>query len=336
MRYRWAPLRFLPDRVRALLFVCLTLASASTPAQTVPNRAISLIVSSATGAGVDFFARLLADQLPSRLGQAIIVDNRPGASGMIAAALAARATPDGQTLFLMPNTLVIAPYVLAPGATSVNCLDAFLPVILPVTTDMILAINGAFANQSAITDLASLVSYARQHPGLPYASGVNGSPMHILGEQLKRAAAIDLVHVPYKGVAQAVSATVGGQLNLVWMPTSGNLQFFRSGRLHALGNAAPRRSALMPEVPTMVESGYAQIQATAWFGVLTPVNTPATIIERLNHAINAVLGLPQVRDRLQVAGYQPVGGAPSLLAQQMQDDDRRYRQLVHDYDIKAD
>lgn len=321
--------------LRTLLFAAPLLALGAAGAarsQAYPARPITLIVSSAPGAGVDFFARILADRLPARLGQPVIVENRPGASGMIAAALAAKAAPDGHTLFLMPNTLMIAPYVLSRRASIVNVMSELAPIIMPVSTMMVLAVNAKFAVHS----LSELVALAKREPGLPYASGVNGSPMHVLGEQLKQAAGLDLVYVPYKGVAQSVAAAIGGQVNVIWMPTSGNMQHFKAGSLRALATASPTRSPLLPGVPTMIELGYKDIEAIAWFGLLAPLATPAIIIGRLNREIGAVLAAPEVREKLIVAGYVPEGGAPEVLAAHMREDDSRYKRLITALKIQAD
>jgi tripartite-type tricarboxylate transporter receptor subunit TctC len=326
-----------------LALLALMIASVPGPAvgQTAaaplwPSRPLALIVSSAPGAGVDFFARLLADQLPARIGQPVVVENRPGASGMIAAAQVAHAAPDGHVLFLMPNTLVVARHVLSTQAATVDVITELSPVILPVSTSMVLALNARFADARGIGSVAQLVTHARREPGLPYASGVNGSPMHFLGEQFARSNDLQLVHVPYKGVAQAVTAALGGQLNLIWMPTSGNLQHFRSGALRALASASPARSPLLPEVPTMTELGFPAIEATAWFGVLAPRGVPAPVIGRLNQEINAVLAVPLVRERLLAAGYEPEGGPPGRLARQMRDDDTRYQRLARELSIRSD
>ncbi len=189
---------------------------------------------------------------------------------------------------------------------------------------IVLAVGGKFAPRSA----AELVEHARAHPGLAYTGGVSGSPMHVLGEQFRHAIGAELVNVPFKGVAQAVTAVIGGQLNVIWMPTSGNLQHFRSGALRALATSAPLRASPMPEVPTMRELGFDDIEAVAWFGMFAPLRTPGPIVMRLNRAINQVLAAPAVRDNLVAAGYSPAGGPPEALHEQIRVDDARYRRLV--------
>jgi len=300
-----------------------------------PSRSVTLIVSSGAGGGVDTFARVLAEQLQPRLGQSVIVENRPGASGMIAARQATRAAPDGYTLFLMPNTLVIAPYVLAKNAATVSVTKELAPVVMPVSTMMVMAVNGKFADRHGIRTVADFIAVAKREPGFPYSGGDNGSPMNVMGEQFKRESELGLTNIPYGGVAKMVTALLGGQVDMAWMPTSGNTQYFREGMLRALATTSPRRSAQMPDVPTMAELGYRDVQATAWFGILAPLGTPASVIARLNGDINAVLKSPAMRARLDQLGYEPEGGPPEALARQMREDDERYRRLTADLNIRA-
>ncbi len=300
--------------------------------QAYPAKPVSLIVSSAPGAGVDFFARILADRLRPRLGQAIIVENRPGASGMIAAAHVAKAQPDGYTIILMPNTLVFAPYVLPSSASTVSVIRELAPIVMPVSTPMVLAVNGELRARS----VSELIALAKKQPDLPYTGGANGSPMHIIGEQFKKTAGLSMFHVAYKGVAQAVTAAIAGQVNVIWMTTSsGNVKHFQSGALRPLAVTSSKRSPLLPEVPTMIESGYKDIEDVAWFGVMAPLGTPAPIIARLNGEINAVLATPDVRDRLIFMGYVPEGGGPDVLAAQMRRDDSHYHTLITEFGVKA-
>ncbi len=305
-------------------------------AQSWPSRPITLIVSSGAGAGVDLFARMLAERLQVRLGQTVIVDNRPGASGMIAARLASRAAPDGYTIFLMPNTLVIAPYVLSQNAATISVIHDLQPVVMPVSTMMVLAVNSKFADRAGVRNVQDFIAAARREPGFPYSGGDNGSPMNVMGEQFKKEAGLVLTHVPYGGVAKTVAALLGGHINMAWMPTSGNTQYFKDGMLRALATSSPKRSPQMPDVPTMTELGYRDIKATAWFGILAPLATPAPIVARLNQEIDAVLAAPDVRERLDQLGYEPEGGAPEALAAQMREDDERYRRLTADLKIRAD
>jgi tripartite-type tricarboxylate transporter receptor subunit TctC len=320
-------------RLVTLAGVLFALSGVARAQPSYPAKPVTLIVASAPGAGVDFFARMLAERMRTLLGQAMVVENRVGAAGMmIAAGQVAKAAPDGHTLLLMPNTAVITPYVLAKQATVVRVIDELEPVIMPVATIMVLAVNGKFA----VTSVQELVTLAKKQPGLHYATGVNTSPMHIIGEQFKKAAGVDMEHVPYNGVAQSVTALMGAQVNVSWMPTSGNMQHFKSGALRALATSSPKRSPLMPGVPTMIELGYKDISADAWFGVLAPLGTPAPVITALNRHMNSVLTMPDMLERLIPAGYVPEGGGPERLAAQMRADDSYYKKLIEELRIKVD
>ena len=304
-------------------------------AQAWPNRPLTLIVSSAPGAGVDLFARLLSEQLAPRLGQPVVVENRPGASGMIAARQATKAAPDGHTLFLMPNTLVISPHVMSQSAATVSVIKELAPVIMPVSTSMVLAVNGKWAAANNIKSVEDLVAYAKRQPDLPWSGSDNGSPMHVMGEQFRKESGLPLTHIPYPGVAKAVHALVAGQINMGWLPTSGNLGFYRDGSLRALATLSPTRSPQMPDVPTMAELGYKDTRASAWFGILVPPGTPQPLVARLNTEINGVLKLADVRQKLEQMGYVPEGGAPEALMAQMVEDDNRYRRIIADLRIRA-
>ena len=304
----------------------------SAAAQTWPTRNVSFIVASAPGAGVDQIARVLAERLATRIGQAVIVENRPGASGMIAAAIAAKAPPNGHALFLYPETVVIAPHVLSRQAATVDVVNEFVPVILATSTVLVLAVNAKLAVHS----VPDLVALAKREPGLAYTAGQMGSPMHVLVEQLKKAAAIDLTFVPYNGVAQSVASALGGQVNVIWMPISGQLQHFRSGALRPLAQSGPRRFALLPDLPSMVELGYQGIEHLSLVGISAPLGTPEAIVGAVNRELNAVLAEPDVRERILVSGNTPEGGAPAALADALREQDRRYRRLAAELKIRAD
>ena len=316
-----------------LLSVCL-LSNGSAHAQSWPAHTLSLIVPFPPGGGPDLFARILAEKLPPRLGQAIVVDNRPGVGGLAGAAYVARAAPDGHTLLIAPNTIVIAPHVLPPGAgAGIDVLRDLTPVIQPASTPMMLVGHPALEVHS----VPELVALARRNPGLPYASAGNGSPMHIAGELFRRAAGIDLQHVPYKGVAPSVAATLGGQVQILFTSLGGGIAaHLRNKRLQAIALTERRRSALMPGIATMAELGYRGVETDAWYGVFAPTGTPGEVIDRLNHEINAVLELADVRERLSAAGADVRGGTSAAFASEVREDYQRYGRIVHELGIQAD
>ncbi len=307
---------------------------AGAQAQTWPARPLTLVVPFPPGGGPDLFARILAERLPPGIGQPLVVENRPGVGGLAGAAVVARAAPDGHAFLVAPNTIAIAPHVLARGAAGgLDVLRDLMPVILPAGTPMMLVVNPSLGVQS----VAELVALARTRPGLAYASAGNGSPMHIAGELFRRAAAIDLQHVPYKGVAPSVSDTLGGQVQILFTSLGGGVaQHLRSGRLRVLALTERQRSSLLPGVPTMAELGYPGVETDAWYGVFAPAGTPAEVISRMNREINRVLALAEVRERLNAAGADVRGGSAEAFASEMRDDYARYGRIVREFGIQAD
>ena len=303
-------------------------------AQTWPARPLTLVVPFPPGGGPDLFARILSERLPPNIGQPLVVENRPGVGGLAGAAVVARAVPDGHVFLVAPNTIAIAPHVLARGAAGgLDVLRDLMPVILPAGTPMMLVVNPSLGVQS----VAELVALARARPGLAYASAGNGSPMHIAGELFRRAAAIDLQHVPYKGVAPSVSDTLGGQVPILFTSLGGGVaQHLRTGRLRVLALTERQRSPLLPGVSTMAELGYPGVETDAWYGVFAPTGTSAEVISRMNREINRVLALVDVRERLNAAGADVRGGSAEAFASEMRDDYARYGRIVREFGIQAD
>jgi tripartite-type tricarboxylate transporter receptor subunit TctC len=310
-----------------------TLPMAVAQAQTVPGKAVTLVVPFPPGGGPDLTARVLAEKLAPRLGQPVVVENKPGAGALLGASAVARSAPDGHTLLLTPNTLVISPHVLAPGAGGgVDVHKDLLPVIAPATTPMVLVAHP----QLGATSLKAALDAARKSPGLPYGSAGNGSPMHFAGEMLKRSAKIDLLHVPYRGVGPSITAALGGEVKLLYVGLGGAVPHIKAGKLVPLAVTEKTRSELLPDVPTATEQGVANVEVNAWYGLFAPAGTPAATIARLNREVNEVLKLPEVREKLMGAGLEVLGGQPQLLADFMKADNQRYGSLARELNIKAD
>ena len=302
-------------------------------AQSFPSKQVTLVVPFPPGGGPDVAARVIAEKLAPRLGQAVVVENRPGAGALLGASLVAKAAPDGHTLLLTPNTLAISPHVLAPGAGGgIDVNRDLLPVIAPATTPLVLVASP----QLGATNLKALLEQARKQPGLAYGSPGNGSPMHFAGEMFKRSASVDLLHVPYKGVAPSLNAALAGEVKLLYTGVGGALQHIKAGKLVPLALTEKSRSALLPDVPTATEQGVANVEVNAWYGVFAPAATPAAVVQRINQEVNAVIRMPDVRERLLGAGIEPLGGAPQVLADFMKADTQRYGQLARELGIKAD
>jgi tripartite-type tricarboxylate transporter receptor subunit TctC len=275
---------------------------------------------------------VIAEKLAPRLGQPVVVENRPGAGALLGASFVAKAAPDGHTLLLTPNTMAISPHVLAPGAGGgVDVNRDLLPVIAPATTPLVLVASPSLG----VSNLKGLLEQARKG-GLAYGSPGNGSPMHFAGEMFKRSAAVDLLHVPYRGVAPSLNAALAGEVKLLYTGVGGALQHIKAGKLVPLALTEKARSALLPDVPTATEQGVANVEVNAWYGVFAPAATPAAVVQRINQEINAVIRLPDVRERFLGAGIEPLGGTAGVLADFMKADTQRYGQLARELGIKAD
>ncbi len=265
-----------------------------------PTKPINLVVSVAPGSSVDMVARLLADKLPATLGQPVIVINRPGASGLIAASSVARADPDGLTILMGSNTMLGAPHTLPKGAgNGVDVLRDLSPIIIPATSPMVVMAHPSFGAKTP----KDMVAQLKAKPGQPYATAGQGSPFHFAGEMFKSATGTDMTHTPYRGVMPAVVDTVAGQVPLTFGALGGVTQFLESGRLVAIAVGEKRRSPLLPDVPTFRESGI-PIDFTLFFPVFAPAKTPPAIVNRLNREMGAIMQLPEIRAKLLAAGVE--------------------------------
>lgn len=308
--------------------------SSAARAQAYPSRTVSLVVPFPPGGGPDLFARLLAERLTPKFGHPVIVENRPGVGGLAGANHVARSAPDGHTLLIAPNTIAIAPHLLAKGAGGgADVMKDLVPVVMPAATPMLLVVHPELGVQS----VADLVALAKKSPGLPYASAGTGSPMHIAGELFKKAAGVDLLHVPHKGVAPSVASTLSGQVKVLFVALGGGVAgHLRAGKLKVIAVTERRRTSMLPDVPTLSELGFPGVEVEAWYGVLAPAGTPAAVISRLNEEINAFVAQPDVRERLAGAGIDVRGGTAEAFGREMQEDHARYGRIVREFNIKAD
>ena len=328
------------DSRRALVAAALGLslaaaqhAGAQTAPAAFPSRNITLVVPFPPGGGPDLAARAVGEKLTTRLGKPLIVENRPGAGALIGAGFVAKAAADGHTLLFTPNTVVISPHVLPAGAGGgVTVARDLVPVIAPATTPLVLVAHPSLG----ASRLQDALDAARKSPGLPYGSAGNGSPMHFAGEMMKRAAKVDLLHVPYKGVAPSINAALGGEVKLLFVGLGGAVPHIKSGKLVPLAVTEAKRSDLLPDVPTATEQGVPGVEVNAWYGVFAPLSTPQAIIDQLNAEINAVIAMPDVRSRLSTAGVEPLGGPAAVLAGFVKADNERYGTLARELKISAD
>ncbi len=292
----------------ALACLCLT----ALHAQTFPAKPIRIIVPYPPGGGVDIMARTVAAKMPDTFGQQVLVDNRPGGGTVIGTELVARAAADGYTL-LMANIAFGAnpalhkklPYDTEKDFTPVG-LVALLPSFLVVHPSL------------PVKSVRELVALAKARPGeLSYASAGNGSLLHLTTERFKSVAGINLVHVPYKGAAPALSDVIGGQLAIMFIPGPPALGHIKSGRLRALGVTSAQRLTLMPQVPTIAESGYPGFEIYDWEGLIAPAATPAAIVAKLNAEINRIVASPGVKQSITDQCADPTPGTPAELGERI-------------------
>jgi tripartite-type tricarboxylate transporter receptor subunit TctC len=314
----------------ALATVALTAVSAL--AQSYPNRPIRLIVSFPPGGAVDVIARTVGTPLGERLGQQVVVDNRPGSNGNIAAEIAARSRPDGYTLFLGSDALVgVNPHIYAK--MPVDPLKDFVPVATLVANMLILAVNPTIVPAN---DLPGFIELARRaRPPLFYASIGNGSMHHLAMELLKQRADIDLTHVPYRGGGPAGIAVVAGE-NAVMFGGGSVVPLIKIGKLKGLAVSGKKRSPTLPDLPT-IDSFYPDYEVPIWQGLMAPAGTPPAIIEKLRTEVNAVLAMPEVAQRLLAAGAgEPSITTPEEFSAMIQRDHTRFLDVIRRIGLKVD
>ena len=301
-------------------------------AQSYPTRPIKMIVPFSPGGPVDVTARIIGQHLPRTLGQTVIVENRAGAAGALGAKAVASADPDGYTL-LCGN---ISTLVVLPAVTNNRDYDpskAFAPIAKVSQNHEVLVVHPAFAARS----VAELVAYAKANPGkLNYGSAGHGNATHLAAELFKLRTGIDIVHIPYKGAADAVTAVLGGQVQMFFGDIGGVLPLLREGTLRALAVSSEARNALVPDLPTMIESGVLDYVVLTYIGVVAPAGTPAGIVGRLNTAINESLTSPEVAAAFAKLGAELRPGAPADFAAFLAAETQKWSNVVKSANIKVD
>jgi tripartite-type tricarboxylate transporter receptor subunit TctC len=284
-----------------------TLAIGAAQSQDYPDRPVKIIVPTPPGGPVDVIARITANYLQNAIGKGFVVENRAGAGNTIGSKDAAEAAPDGYTLlYSSASGLVIAP-LLHPDA-GYDPLTSFDPVALVGESSNILVVNPSVPANT----VQELVAYAKANPGkVNFSSGGIGVLPHLIGEMFKARAGIDIVHVPYKGGGPSITDVVAGNVQMTFEGTSVLLPLIQAGRLRALAVTTPKRIAQLPDVPTMVESGYPGFVSTSWTGLLAPAHTPQPVIAKLNAAINDGLKTPDLKAALERLSNEPLGGTPA-------------------------
>jgi tripartite-type tricarboxylate transporter receptor subunit TctC len=275
------------------------------PAVSYPTKPVRWVVPFTPGASNDIIARLIGQKLGDAWGQQFVIDNRPGAGGAVGAETVAKAEPDGYTLLLAnPGPNVNTPLMMKRPLYKVS---DFTPVIFIGYAPLIIIANPAFPPRNP----KELLDYAKANPGkINWGSSGNGSSLHIGLALFQAATGVNVVHIPYKGAALAINDTVGGQINLMYTTTVSGEAQIKSGRVKVIGAASKKRIALLPDVPTLAESGIKDAEALVWFGMAAPLKTPRPIVEKLNAEVNKDLALPDVKQRLDQLGLEVEGGTP--------------------------
>ena len=297
-------------------------AHAQSPAW--PQRPVRLVVPYGPGSSPDVMARILAERLAPRLGQPVVVENRAGAGGNVGTGAVARATPDGHTLVISTNGPLVNNTVLY-GKLPYDPFRELAPVILAGGQANVCAVRA----DAGIGSMKELVAAMRARPGSFNFSSIGvGSLSHLGVELLKVRTGSFAVHIPYPSSPAAITAVLQGDVQFSCVPAVAVMPQVRAGRLRALAVSTGTRSALMPEIPTLKEAGFPDVEAVAWMAVLAPAGTPADVIGRLNREMNAVLALPEVRERMHSQYMEPIGGSPEQLARFMQDELRIWTPII--------
>ena len=325
---------FTPTALKSLTALVLFGAAATVPvwAQEYPTKPVKLIIPFPTAGTVDPVTRMLAEALGRSLGHNVVIENKPGANGNIGTLEAVRSTPDGYTLVASSSgTLATNPalYKSMPFDPKKD----LLPVALYASVPNILVVHPSLP----VTTLGEFTSYAKNHPGkLNFGSSGNGSSMHLAGELYRKMSATDMTHVPYAQVGQATTDLIAGQLQLMFQLVPGIAQHARSGAVRPIAVLAPKRLIGLPNVPTSAEAGMPGLESSAWFGILTPVGTPRAIVMKLNREINTALKDAALLKRYADLGVEALGGSPEDFAKYLDDESRKWGDVVRFSGAKID
>jgi tripartite-type tricarboxylate transporter receptor subunit TctC len=317
---------------RLFLALVAALAPLVAAAQSYPAKPIHVIVPFPPGGPTDVLGRLLGQALGDTFGQTVGVENKVGAAGNIGVDAVAKAPPDGLTVGIIPaGNIAVNPTLFA--SLPYRAAD-LAPVTMLATVDNVLVVN---AESVPANNVKELLDLAAKKPGtLSYASPGAGSQAHLAGALLELTTGVQLLHVPYRGIAPAVTDLVGGQVSMMFAPLQTALPFVRSGKLRALGVASRKRSPLLPELPTIAEQGVPKFEAVSWYALMVPAGTPAAVIDKLSAATVRFLALPDTRAKLAAQGMDPGGGSPEELAATVRAESARWSEVVRKQNIKPE
>ncbi|HOA92568.1 MAG TPA: tripartite tricarboxylate transporter substrate binding protein [Quisquiliibacterium sp.] len=310
----------------------MALAASPAAAQSYPSKPIRILVGFSPGGGTDVMARLIGQKLTEAWNAQVVVENRPGAGGVLAADLTAKAAPDGYTLMIGH----VNSHGIAPAAMSKMPYDAardFAPIILIGTTPNLLVAN---AGTGAKT-LDDIVRAARANPGkLTFGSAGNGSSQHLATEMFKLAAKVDVLHIPYKGSGQMIPDLIAGQIGYSFDTMTAITPHVKSGKVTPIATTRLKRSPAYPNLPTVAELGYPGFDVSTWYGLMAPAGTPAEIVTRLNREVERILTLPDVKEKLNSVGAEDGGGSPEQFGKFVRDEIAKYAKIVKEAGVKLD
>jgi tripartite-type tricarboxylate transporter receptor subunit TctC len=319
-------------RILTALLVGVTLAlCGAVQAQTFPSRPLRIVVPFPPGGAADITSRVLADHMGKSLGQTVIVENRPGGSTMIGSEVVARAPADGHTLLVVFPSFIINPALRSQMAF--DPLKDFKAVGLTMSVPMAIAVHPSVPAKN----LEELIALARARPGeLSYGTPGIGTTHHVMGEMLRQAAKINITHAPFQGGAQSLTAVSGGHISMVYGNATEVAPSVKTGKIRAIVVTGAERAEVMPEVPTMREAGFPELEATNWSGLVVAAATPPAIIARLNAELVSALRSAEVREKFRSFGIDPTPGTAEQFAAFLQSESVRYTRVVREAGVKAD
>ncbi len=313
----------------ALAGALLALASLGANAQAWPTQTVRIIVGFPPGGTTDVIGRLVAQELTESLGKAVVVENRPGASGTIGSGIVAKATPDGHTLLVVSSTHGTAPALYANLPYEEKDL---VPAALVATTPYVLVVHPSMAP----TNMAQLLAYLKANPGkVEYASSSPGTAQHLAGELVQRMAGVNIVHVPYKGTGALMPDLLSGRVPMMFENIAIMTPHIRKGSLRPIAISSAKRTPLLPDVPTVAETGLTGFEVLGWFALIAPARTPQEVIRRLNTDVNAAIAKPAIVARFAELGAEPLGGTPDQAAAFIRNEQDKWGKIIRDAGIKA-
>lgn len=316
----------------SLAALLLLLGPQFAKAQDFPTRPVRIVVAFPPGGPTDFVGRLVADKMTKLLGQRVYIDNKPGANGTLGGGDVAKSDPDGYSLFLTTSGAVtVSPHMMAK--MPFDTFRDFAPVALVTTVNEVLVVSPKLG----VKNVKELVELAKKKPGgVTFASTGVGSPPHLAQLLLDAAAGVKFLHVPYRGAAPALTDMLGGQVQVVALDIPVVLSQIQAGTLLPIGIAGDKRDAVLPNVPTLAEQGYANTDAANWYALLAPAKTPKAVIDKLNKAVDAALADPVLHDKLVKTGATPVGGTPEALGTFMKAQYDKWGRVIQANGIKME